>query len=281
MANSIKLEKPILVIMGNPPYSVSSSNKSEWIIKLMKDYKKDLKERNIQPLDDDYIKFIRFAQWKIEQNKIGMIGIISNNSYLDGVIHRQMRKEILSKFNSIYILNLHGDSRKGEKTPEGRKDENVFDIQQGVAIAIFVKNKGNEKAVHYVDLYGLRKDKYKFLQENKISEINFEDLNPKQPYYFLTQKDFSSKRKYDNFFKIDDIFNIGSSGVNTARDYLLVGFTKEEVSLRIESIKKENYNLLMKNLESDLRRNEVKDIFKTHKIDNNIFYNYDYRPFNI
>jgi len=127
--------------MGNPPYSVSSSNKSEWILKKMEDYKKDLDEKNIQPLDDDYIKFIRFAQWKIDQNGEGVVGFITNNSYLDGVIHRQMRKNLLESFDQIYVLNLHGSSRKGENIPSGvSKDENVFDIQQGVAISIFVKN---------------------------------------------------------------------------------------------------------------------------------------------
>ncbi|MBU1198235.1 MAG: hypothetical protein KKF46_01485 [Nanoarchaeota archaeon] len=140
-ANTIKKDTPILVIIGNPPYSVSSSNKSEFIQKLMKDYKKDLNERNIQPLDDDYIKFIRFAQWKIEQNPQGIVGIITNNSYLDGIIHRQMRKELLRTFDKIYILNLHGDSRKQETCPDGSKDENVFDIQQGVAIALLIKNE--------------------------------------------------------------------------------------------------------------------------------------------
>jgi len=103
----------------------------------MEDYKKDLDEKNIQPLDDDYIKFIRFAQWKIDQNGEGVVGFITNNSYLDGVIHRQMRKNLLESFDQIYVLNLHGSSRKGENIPSGvSKDENVFDIQQGVAISI-------------------------------------------------------------------------------------------------------------------------------------------------
>jgi type I restriction-modification system DNA methylase subunit len=139
-AKRIKEKVPILVVLGNPPYSVSSENKSEFIENLMDDYKEDVRdERNIQPLSDDYIKFIRFAHWKIAQAGKGILGFITNNSYLSGVIHRGMRKKLLETFDEIYILNLHGSSRIGEKTPEGGKDENVFDIQQGVAVALFVK----------------------------------------------------------------------------------------------------------------------------------------------
>jgi len=117
-----------------------SENKLEFIENLMDDYKEDVRqERNIQPLSDDYIKFIRFGHWKINQAGKGILGFITNNSYLSGVIHRGMRRKLLETFDEIYILNLHGSSRIGEKTPEGRKDENVFDIQQGVAIALFVK----------------------------------------------------------------------------------------------------------------------------------------------
>jgi type I restriction-modification system DNA methylase subunit len=139
-AKRIKEKVPILVILGNPPYSVSSENKSDFIEDLMDDYKEDVRdERNIQPLSDDYIKFIRFAQWKIDQAGKGVLGFITNNSYLSGIIHRGMRRKLLESFDEIYILNLHGSSRIGEKTPEGGKDENVFDIQQGVAIALFAK----------------------------------------------------------------------------------------------------------------------------------------------
>ena len=139
-AKRIKEKVPILVVLGNPPYSVSSENKSEFIENLMDDYKEDVRdERNIQPLSDDYIKFIRFAHWKIAQAGKGILGFITNNSYLSGVIHRGMRRKLLETFDEIYILNLHGSSRIGEKTPEGGKDENVFDIQQGVTIALFVK----------------------------------------------------------------------------------------------------------------------------------------------
>ncbi|MEI6091305.1 MAG: N-6 DNA methylase [bacterium] len=140
-ANYIKRDTPVMVVMGNPPYSVSSSNKSEWIEKLTADYKKDLNERNIQPLSDDYIKFIRFGQHFIEKNGEGILAYISNNSFIDGIIHRKMREELMKTFDKIYILDLHGNSKKKEACPDGGKDENVFDIMQGVSINIFVKKR--------------------------------------------------------------------------------------------------------------------------------------------
>jgi predicted helicase len=140
-ANHIKRDTPVMVVMGNPPYSVSSSNKGEWIQNLLADYKKDLNEKNIQPLSDDYIKFIRYGQHYIEKNGEGILAYISNNSFIDGLIHRQMRKHLLETFDKIYIFDLHGNSKKKETAVDGGKDENVFDIMQGVSINIFVKLK--------------------------------------------------------------------------------------------------------------------------------------------
>lgn len=140
-AAQIKRDTPVMVILGNPPYSVSSSNKGKWIADLCEDYKKGLNERNIQPLSDDYIKFIRLGQHYIEKNGFGILAYISNNSFIDGLIHRQMRKNLLETFDKIYILDLHGNAKKKETAPDDSEDKNVFDIQQGVSINIFVKLK--------------------------------------------------------------------------------------------------------------------------------------------
>jgi type I restriction-modification system DNA methylase subunit len=140
-ANHIKRDTPVMCVIGNPPYSVSSNNKSEWIEKLTADYKKDLNERNIQPLSDDYIKFIRFGQHFIEKNGEGILAYISNNSFIDGIIHRKMREELMKSFDKIYILDLHGNAKKKETAPDGSPDQNVFDIMQGVSINIFVKKR--------------------------------------------------------------------------------------------------------------------------------------------
>jgi predicted helicase len=131
-----------MVVLGNPPYSVSSANKGKHIERLMQRYKEAVRdERNIQPLSDDYIKFIRFAHDRIERTGYGIVGMITNHSYLSGLIHRGMREELLKSFDEIYILNLHGNALMGEKAPDGGKDENVFDIRQGVAISLMVKVK--------------------------------------------------------------------------------------------------------------------------------------------
>ena len=143
-ANHIKRDTPVMVVMGNPPYSVSSSNKGEWIQNLLKEYKKDLNERNIQPLSDDYIKFIRYGEYLIQKNGEGILAFITNNSFIDGIIHRQMRKQLLETFDKIYILDLHGNSKKKERAPDGSSDQNVFDIMQGVSINIFIK-KGKQQ----------------------------------------------------------------------------------------------------------------------------------------
>lgn len=138
-ANLVKRDTPVMVMMGNPPYSVSSNNSGEWITDLMSEYKKDLNERNIQPLSDDYIKFIRLGQYYVQKNGAGILAYISNNSFIDGLIHRQMRKSLMETFDKIYILDLHGNARKKETCADGSKDENVFDIMQGVSVNILVK----------------------------------------------------------------------------------------------------------------------------------------------
>jgi hypothetical protein len=236
LAGKVKKEEPILVILGNPPYSVSSTNKSEFIEKEMTIYKEDVRsERNIQPLSDDYIKFIRFAHWKIDKIGKGVIGMITNNSYLSGLIHRGMRKKLLKSFNEIYILNLHGNARIGEKCPDGSKDENVFDIMQGVSIALFIKNKEQEttRKVYYQDVYGLRENKYDFLNYNDIKAIEWNELKLSEPYYFFVEKDFSLQAHYGKFFPVSEIFNKFSSGVKTHRDHFVVGFNEEEIKQRM------------------------------------------------
>jgi predicted helicase len=174
-ANRIKRDTPVMCVIGNPPYAVSSSNKSGWIQDLILDYKKDLNERKIN-LDDDYIKFIRFGQHFIDKNGSGILAYISNNSFIDGVTHRQMRKHLLESFDQIYILNLHGNAKKQEVCADGSPDENVFDIMQGVSVNIFVKTgKKNEKElgqVSYYDLQGKRELKYECLLTNSIKSLN-------------------------------------------------------------------------------------------------------------
>src|SRR5690606_4532513 len=164
-AGKVKKDIPILVILGNPPYSGHSSNTGEWISDVIKEYYKvdgkPLGEKNPKWLQDDYVKFIRFSQWKIDQAGEGVLGFITNHSYLDNPTFRGMRQSLMNSFDEIYILDLHGNSKKKEKAPDGTKDENVFDIQQGVAVAFFIKyKKGETKQIVHQEIYGLRETKY-------------------------------------------------------------------------------------------------------------------------
>jgi len=285
-AKRIKEKVPILVVLGNPPYSVSSENKSDFIESLMNEYKEDVRdERNIQPLSDDYIKFIRFAHWKVEQAGKGILGYITNNSYLSGIIHRGMRKKLLETFDEIYILNLHGSSRIGERTPEDKKDENVFDIQQGVTIALYVKLEKlpKEKKVYYADLWGLRVKKYKYLFANDVKTTKWQELKPVSPYYFFVPKDFALQAEYEKFWKVTEIFKEWSSGVKTHRDHFVVGFTKKEIVQRLrvftgsltDDLVKESLKLRDTR---DWKLSEVREKLEKEKPENKI-YSYAYRPF--
>ena len=189
-------EAQIVVVVGNPPYNVSTMNKSKFASNLIEKYKSGLGEKKIN-IDDDYIKFIALGQNFIENNpnSCGVLAYISNNSFLDGITHRQMRKSLLETFDKIYILNLHGNARKKEKTPDGSKDENVFDIQVGTSINIFVKlpaHRGSDKPakVFHADLFGNRQEKYDFLLQHRLKKTGYERLEPVEPYYFFVPKDF-------------------------------------------------------------------------------------------
>jgi len=237
-ASKIKNEKPIMVIVGNPPYSVSSSNKSTWIQNLIKEYKKDLHETKIN-LDDDYIKFIRFAEYFIEKNKSGIVAMITNNSFIDGITHRQMRKHLLETFDDIYILNLHGDSKKKERAPDGGKDENIFDIQQGVTVSIFVRKTITTKGlglVHHAELYGKRVDKFKALNESNVQNIEWKKLYYAPPYYFFVPKDFSASIEYEKGFKLDELFEKNVTNIVTSRDATVISFEKEILLRRLRSL---------------------------------------------
>ncbi|MBC8485396.1 MAG: N-6 DNA methylase, partial [Bacteroidetes bacterium] len=229
-ASKIKNDTPIMVVIGNPPYSISSTNKGKWILDLIKVYKKDLNEKKIN-IDDDYIKFIRYAEHFIEKNNSGIVAMITNNSFIDGITHRQMRKHLLETFDDIYILDLHGNAKKKEKAPDGSKDENVFDITQGVSINIFVR-KRKEKThlgnVYHTELYGMRSEKFKLLNKSDIHNIKWNELEYSEPYYFFVPKDFGAIEEYEKGFKIDELFTVSNSGVKTDRDSLFIDMNKSE-----------------------------------------------------
>ncbi|PQJ81939.1 type ISP restriction/modification enzyme [Polaribacter glomeratus] len=234
-ANHIKRDTPVMCIIGNPPYAVSSTNKGAWIENLLIDYKKDLNERSYNSLSDDYVKFIRYGQYYIEKNGEGILAYISNNSFIDGIVFRQMRKNILETFDKVYILDLHGNAKKKETAPDGSPDQNVFDIMQGVSINIFVKTgkkKTNElgQVLHY-DLFGKREFKYDFLKENSINPINWNHIKNKQPNYLFIQKNYDGIKEYESGIKIDKLINFKASGMVGGRDSIVVNLKDDFNSL--------------------------------------------------
>ena len=269
-AGRIKSETPIMVVMGNPPYSVSSCNKNDYIEDLISIYKQDLNERKIN-LDDDYIKFIRMGESYIERNHEGVLAYISNHSFIDGVTHRQMRKHLMETFDKIYILDLHGNAKKKETAKDGSKDENVFDIQQGVSINIFIKTgmkQPNELAkVYHAELLGLRENKFEYLNNNEFDTVEYKELEPVEPYYFFTPKDFNNEDTYDNCLKLTDIFQEYNSGIQTKNDPLSIQFSSNDIERIIENMRqlsieelKEQYSLTdssgwtVKNAKNDVLR---------------------------
>ncbi|MFX0065776.1 MAG: type ISP restriction/modification enzyme [Candidatus Hermodarchaeota archaeon] len=228
-AQIVKTNKTISIILGNPPYSISSQNKGKWINELVNDYKKNLKEKKIN-LDADFIKFIRFAQWKIDQTDSGILAFVINHTFIDALTHRRMRESLLKSFDEIYILDLHGNAMKQEKAPGGRKDENVFDIQQGVTISIFIKSKMNGSTkVYHSDIWGYKDQKYAQLLTSRIDTIQWAELTPSRPNFFFVPKDFSLQEEYNSHLKIDQVFKLHSYGIQTKRDKVAVAFTIEEL----------------------------------------------------
>ena len=242
-ANEIKRNTPVMVVLGNPPYSGESKNKGEWIMRLMEDYKKEpdtnqpLKERNPKWINDDYCKFIRLGQFFVDRNNEGILAYVNNHSFIDNPSFRGMRWNLLRSFDKIYIIDLHGNSKKKEVAPDGGKDENVFDIQQGVSINIFVKTGRKAKnalaEVYHHDLYGRRETKYDYLSSHTVANIPFVKLQPSAPEYFFVPKNYGAKAAYDRGFSVTELFPVNSVGIVTTRDELLIKDSPEEVETLI------------------------------------------------
>ncbi|MCX6272752.1 MAG: N-6 DNA methylase [Bacteroidetes bacterium] len=247
-AGKIKKNDPILVIIGNPPYSGISANINEWTEKLLKTnldgaqsyYEIDGKKLDEKKLwlQDDYVKFLRFAQWKIHKAGKGVVGMITNNSYLDNPTYRGMRQSLMNTFNEIYILDLHGNSLKKESSPDGGKDINVFDIQQGVAISLFIK-KEHEKGckIFHNGLFGERESKNKWLDEHELNKKNNRQLYPKSPWYFFIERNTIDIEHYNNWMKVNEIFPVNVTGIVTARDRFVIDVKKEILEMRIRQFR--------------------------------------------
>ncbi|MCD8403283.1 type ISP restriction/modification enzyme [Tenacibaculum finnmarkense] len=293
-ANAIKRDAPVMCIIGNPPYSGESSNKSDWIMNLMQDYKKEpggkikLKERNPKWINDDYVKFMRFGQHFIEKNESGVLAFINPHGFLDNPTFRGMRWNLLKTYDKIYTIDLHGNSKKKETCPDGSPDQNVFDIMQGVAITFLIKT-GKKKAhelgkVFHYDLFGKRTSKYDFLKDNNLKSINFVELPNKAPNYFMVQKDFEAEDIYNKGFSIKELFIKNSVGIVTARDKFTIHNTKEEVKTTIETFLNLDDETARKNFNlgkdaRDWKVNFAKKDLETNYPNKGVFTDISYRPF--
>ena len=259
-ADAVKREKPVMVVLGNPPYSGHSANKGAWITGLLQGrdggqettsyFRVDgrpLGERNPKWLNDDYVKFIRFAQWRIDQTGEGVLGFVTNHSYLDNPTFRGMRRSLMETFDEIYLLDLHGNSKKREKAPDGGKDENVFDIQQGVAVGLFVKrgDAGDALArVLHADLWGVRETgpgggKYGWLAANDVETTEWEELSPKPPLHLFVPRDETLLDEYKVAWSIPAIFSPNGDpapGIVTTHDQFAISWTPEEAAAKVERL---------------------------------------------
>lgn len=250
-ADKVKRSYPIMVVLGNPPYSGESANTGAWIAGLLRGtdsmartntktgsyFEVDgqpLGEKQSKWLNDDYVKFLRFAQWRIEKTGYGVLAFVTNHGYLENPTFRGMRKSLMDSFDDLYFLDLHGNSKKKEKTPDGKPDKNVFDIQQGVAIGIFVKRqirraKKSGPRLFHADLLGERESKYHWLSSNDIETTNWKSLAPTSPYYLFAPQNADLREEYENGWKITDILPVNSVGIVTARDNLTIRESPEGV----------------------------------------------------
>ena len=262
-ADNVKEKEKVMVVLGNPPYAGLSANMNSWIDDLLKEgyplpdgnrrggyYTIDgapLGERKVW-LQDDYVKFLRWAQWRIDKTGHGIVGMITNHGYLDNPTFRGMRQNLMATFDQLSFLDLHGNANKKEKAPDGSKDENVFDIMQGVAVALMVKGK-NQNVVNHADLYGLRADKYAVLNSNDIGTTEWREINPNAPFYFFVEREEKGRTEYEEFPPISEILGINVTGIVTARDGFVIGFDDREIETRINTF-----------LDSKLSDDEVKNI---------------------
>ena len=232
--NEIKRKQRFTAVIGNPPYSnYGQLNRVPFILRLLDDYKRGLDERKIN-LDDDFIKFVRCSQHLVETARFGIVGLITNNVFIDGITHRRMRQSIIESLPFISILDLHGNASAKESAEDGSPDENVFDITQGVAISLMrrppLRNLVRKK-VSFADIRGVRARKYVSLLEQSVA---YSPIDAKPPHFFLSRKDFSGASDYERFVPLPDVFANRSYGIQTKRDKLTIGFERSELAERIQ-----------------------------------------------
>lgn len=307
-ANIIKRDTPVMVVVGNPPYNEKSANRGEWITNLMNDYKQEpgqerilvkrlrngkyiykntLKGGNLKGLNNDYCKFIRLGQNFVGKNNEGILAYITANTYLDSRLFRGMRYNLLKSFDKIYLINLHGSTMRREST-EDIVDQCIFNIRQGVSIAIFIKKKNsntNELAqVFYKDIYGKRNIKLNYLSGHSFDDVNFSKIEPNPPLYTFRITDSELKKQYESGFKINELINRYVQGFKSERDSIAIQFEKTNIvdivtAMRSNKTNEElcNHYGFKNNRDWSLER--ARDLAKKRKQWSNYFTEVQYRPF--
>ncbi|HYT45459.1 MAG TPA: type ISP restriction/modification enzyme, partial [Methylomirabilota bacterium] len=272
-AGNVKYDAPVMVVLGNPPYSGHSANTGKWISELLHDKPgnyfevdgKPLGERQPKWLNDDYVKFIRFAQWRIERTGYGILAFITNHGYLDNPTFRGMRQSLMQSFDEIYVLDLHGNAKKKERSPDGTIDQNVFDIQQGVAIGIFVKKQKEVEAppvVYHAHLWGPREvfgqtsegvqlvgGKYHWLSEHDVTTTEWSKLEPNSPFYLFIPQDEVLREEYQAGWKMTEAMPSNNVGFVTARDKFAIDFDEISLRRRIENFRKPETEITNREIE--------------------------------
>jgi hypothetical protein len=244
-ATDIKRSLPILVVLGNPPYSGHSANKGPWITKLISDYAEERpgvpRPAQAKWLQDDYVKFIRFGEWRIERTGAGVLAFITNHSYLDSPTFAGMRSHLMETFSDIYILDLHGNAKKGERAPDGGRDQNVFDIQQGVAISVFVKEPGETgpARVHHSDLWGRRQGKYDWLEMHDLEGTDWTTVTPDKPFYLFVPQDLDLRDEFERGWSVSEVMSENGKpapGLVTTHDQFAISWTEAEARFKVDEL---------------------------------------------
>ncbi|MDP2884780.1 MAG: type ISP restriction/modification enzyme, partial [Ignavibacteria bacterium] len=288
--NKIKREKKFTVVIGNPPYAGISANNSETAVRLVDAYKvvdgEALGEKKLW-LQDDYVKFIRFSQMRLDETRVGVLGFITNHGFLDNPTFRGMRQSLMESFPGLHVLDLHGNANKGERAPDGGEEQNVFEIKQGVAITLAVAPIESSKVTaDHFQLWGLRAEKYKWLDEHSSGSTTWSRLTPSSPYRFLVPRNQDTLAEYQGFFPLEKVVRDRTVGMITARDALTIQFTRIEIVQTVNqfaslSIKEAREQFELGKDARDWSVERAQEDLRNHKLSEKCLRLVLYRPFDV
>ena len=283
--NEVKRHKSFTVVIGNPPYSnFGQLNKIPFILSLLEDYKRGLDEKKFN-MTDDFIKFVKLAQHTIDGTSVGVVGMITNNVFIDGLTHRRMRQSLIESFPACFTIDLHGSVKKQDSALDGSKDENVFDIQQGVAISLWAKNLEQPKYVRHCSYRGTRDSKYKALSNGGVSTGNWTRVEAESPQFFFCPNRLGSHSEYLTWIGLKEIFSVGAGGLESMKDDLAVSFSKTDLTQVVRDL----HELPLSKFRADYkvedsagwRLEAARSDIRSHKKPAELLRQINYRPFDI